>query len=265
MPCATNALDGARIYFEADEVDGAPVVFHGGLLDSVELLQTSPIARSLPADEFRRVFVDHRGLGRSEKPHDVQAYAMPTRVADAVAVLDELGVERAHFIGLSWGGRLGFGIGEHAPGRVLSLVIGGQQPYAMDPGGPLVRAVTAGLEAACEQGIEAFVAALEEFSGIRFPEAQRRLHLENDPAALAAAWHAALTEGAVAADLHAWRIRCLIYVGAEDVDFRDQARRAADEIADAEFVKFAGLNHLGAHLAQDRVVPAILRTLRGSP
>ena len=28
---------------------------------------------------------------------------MPLRVADAVAVLDELGIERAHFIGLSWG------------------------------------------------------------------------------------------------------------------------------------------------------------------
>jgi pimeloyl-ACP methyl ester carboxylesterase len=262
MPCATNALDGARIYFEADEVDGPPVVFHGGLLDSVDLLQTSPIARSLPAPEFRPVFVDHRGLGRSEKPHDVEAYAMPIRVADAIAVLDELGVERAHFIGLSWGGRLGFGIGEHAPERVLSLVTGGQQPYAMDPDGPLVRAATAGLEAACERGIEAFVAALEQFSGVRFPEVQRRLHLDNDPVALAAAWHAALAEGAIAADLRAWRIRCLVFVGAEDVDFHDQARRAAGEIPDAEFVELAGLNHLGAHLAQDRVLPAILRILR---
>jgi pimeloyl-ACP methyl ester carboxylesterase len=262
MPYASNALDGARIYFEDDGGDAPPVVVHGGLLDSVELLRGSPVAQSLPADEFRRVLVDHRGLGRSEKPHDVEAYAMPIRVADAVAVLDDLGVERAHFIGLSWGGRLGFGIGEHAPERVLSLVVGGQQPYAMDPGGPLVLAVTAGLAAACERGIEAFVAALEQFSGIRFPEAQRRLHLQNDPVALAAAWHAALAEGAIAADLRSWRIRCLLYVGAEDVDFQDQARRAADEIPDAEFVELPGLNHLGAHLAQDRMLPAILRTLR---
>ena len=63
---------------------------------------------------------------------------MPLRVA----VLDELGIERAHFIGNSWGGRLGFGIGEHAPERVLSLVIGGQQPYAIDLEGPLAHAAT---------------------------------------------------------------------------------------------------------------------------
>jgi 3-oxoadipate enol-lactonase len=52
----------------------------------------------------------------------VGAYATSLRVADAVAVLDELGIERAHFIGTSYGGRLGFGIGEHAPEPVLSLV-----------------------------------------------------------------------------------------------------------------------------------------------
>jgi pimeloyl-ACP methyl ester carboxylesterase len=89
MPYATNALDGARIYYEDDGGDGVPVLIHGGLLDAVDLLRGSSLARSLPSGAFRRVLVDHRGLGRSEKPHDVQAYAMPTRVADAVAVLDE--------------------------------------------------------------------------------------------------------------------------------------------------------------------------------
>jgi hypothetical protein len=41
-----------------------------------------------------------------------------------------------HFAGASYGGRLCFGIGEHAADRVLSLVAGGQQPYAIDPDGP---------------------------------------------------------------------------------------------------------------------------------
>jgi pimeloyl-ACP methyl ester carboxylesterase len=54
------------------------------------------------------MYVDHRGLGRSDKPHDPDAYAMSLRAADAVAVIDELDIERAHFIGMSWGGRLGF-------------------------------------------------------------------------------------------------------------------------------------------------------------
>ena len=102
---------------------------------------TSPIARALRElrEEFRIIYVDHRGHGRSDKPHDAKSYAMPLRVADAVAVLDGLGIERAHFVGISWGGRLCFGIGANAPERVRSLVIFGQQPYAIDPEGPLAR------------------------------------------------------------------------------------------------------------------------------
>jgi pimeloyl-ACP methyl ester carboxylesterase len=108
MPYATNALDGSRVYFEDDGGDGTPVVLHGGIIDSVDLVRESNIAQALqelPRDEFRLIYVAHRGVGGSDKPHEVEAYAMPLRVADAVAVLDELGIERAHFIGNSWGGK----------------------------------------------------------------------------------------------------------------------------------------------------------------
>jgi pimeloyl-ACP methyl ester carboxylesterase len=107
--------------------------------------------QQLPGREFRHIYVDHRGLGQSDKPHHADAYAMQLRVRDAVAVLDRLGIERAHFICNSWGGRLGFGIGEHAPERVLSLVIGGNQPYGW-PDGPLARTVTEALVAARTEG-----------------------------------------------------------------------------------------------------------------
>ena len=116
------------MYFEDDAGGGAAVVVHGGLLDSVDDVRESKLAQALPPDEFRLIYVDHPGLGRSQKPHDSKAYAMSLRAADAVAVLDQFPIERAHFIGMSWGGRLGFAIGEHKPERVLSLVIGGQHP-----------------------------------------------------------------------------------------------------------------------------------------
>jgi pimeloyl-ACP methyl ester carboxylesterase len=261
MSYPRNALDGRRLYFEDDGGDGAPVVLHGGFLDAIEDVRESDIARALPADEFRLVYVDHRGLGRSDKPHDAGAYAMPIRVADAVAVLDELGIERAHFIGTSWGGRLGFGIGEHAPERVRSLVIGGQQPYRW-PDSPLTRVVTDGLAAARTEGMEALIRALEAFWDVRFPQTRRRRWLDNDPAALAAAWVAALTEGPISEDLRAWRVPCLIFIGAGDADFLDQARRAAEEIPTAEFVSLQGLDHYGAHVGQDAVLTAVLRTLR---
>jgi pimeloyl-ACP methyl ester carboxylesterase len=262
MPYARNAVDGSRVYFEDDGGDGVAVAFHGGFGEPVDLVRGSPIAQAVPADEFRHIYVDHRGHGRSDKPHDPEAYAMPLRVADAVAALDELGIERAHFIGMSWGGRLGFGIGEHAPERVHSLVIGGQQPYGW-PDSPLTRVVTEGLAASQTEGPEAFTQALEGFWGIRFPEPRRTRGLDNDPAALQAAWSASLAEGAVSDDLRTWRVRCLIFIGAGDADFLDQARRAASEIPEAELISLEELDHYGAHTnPENLVLEAILRTLR---
>ena len=262
MPHATNALDASRVYFEDDGGEGVPLVVHGGFGESIELVRESPVAQRIPADEFRHIYVDHRGHGLSEKPHDPAAYAMPLRVADAVAVLDELGIERAHFVGLSWGGRLGFGIGEHAPDRVGSLVIGGQQPYQW-PDSPLTRVVTQALDAAQSGGMEVFARALEDFWRIRFPDPRRSRALENDPTALRAAWRTALSEGAISGDLRAWRIRCLIFIGATDADFVDQARRAASEIPNADFIVLDELDHYGAHTSPENVLlEAILRTLR---
>jgi pimeloyl-ACP methyl ester carboxylesterase len=269
MPYATNAVDGTRVHFEDEGDDGTPVVLHGGIIDSVDLVRESKIAQALqelPKDEFRLIYVAHRGVGHSDKPHEVEAYTMPLRVADAVAVLVELGIERAHFIGNSWGGRLGFGIGEHAPERVLSLVIGGQQPYAIDPEGPLAHAATETLaESRREGSMEPFVEMLESFSGTHFPDALRERWLDNDPEAIEAAWSAAVAEGAISEDLSAWELRCLIYVATGDVDFHDQAQQAADEIPNAEFISFEESDHVGAHLAEvDPVLTAVLRTLRAS-
>jgi pimeloyl-ACP methyl ester carboxylesterase len=167
MPYASNALDASRVYFEDDGGDVTPVVFLGGFLDTVDLVRGSPIAQALHElpEEFRLVYVDHRGHGRSGKPHDADAYSMRLRVADAIAVLDELGLERGHFIGISWGGRLAFGIGQHAQQRARSLVIIGQQPYAIDPDGPLTRVVREALAASREHGIEALVLAFENAVG----------------------------------------------------------------------------------------------------
>jgi pimeloyl-ACP methyl ester carboxylesterase len=265
MPYSTNPIDGTRISFEDDGGAGAPVVIHGGFLDPMRLVRRSPLAVALGpfSDEFRTVFVDHRGHGGSDKPHEASAYAMPLRAADAISVLDALDIEAAHFVGLSWGARLGFGIGQHAPERVLSLVLIGQHPYAIDPNGPLTRLVGDALTAARTDGIQALVNAFESIVG-RYPDDVRAHYLACDAAAMRAAWTAALEEGVVATDLGRWTMRCLISVAGEDVDFFEQARRAAEEIPAAEFLSLEGEHHLGVDTARvDPLLPAVLRTLRG--
>jgi pimeloyl-ACP methyl ester carboxylesterase len=264
VPYATNALDGGSVYYEDDGGTGAPVLLYGGILDSVKLVRRSRLAIALGAapDGFRLVYADHRGLGRSDKPHELAAYAMPLQVADTVAVLDTLGIEQAHVVGRSYGARLAFGIGEHAPERVRSLIAGGQQPYAVDPDGPLARVIVAALDATRRDGIAAFVEALEAYWDTRFPEPERTGYLGQDGVAVAAAAEAMLTHGTIAPSLATWQFPCLVYLGAGDVDFLEQARRAAAEIPHAEFVALDELDHYGAHFEAEEVVPAVLRMLR---
>jgi pimeloyl-ACP methyl ester carboxylesterase len=73
-----------------------------GWLDPLQWSQSSRLAYA-SSDDFRLVFADHRGQGRSDKPHEVGAYSLPSRCADVIAVLDTLSIDRAHFIGFSLG------------------------------------------------------------------------------------------------------------------------------------------------------------------
>lgn len=264
MAFATNPIDGERVFFEDDGGEGSPVVILGGFLDTIELVRRAPLVRALAQADvpLRFVFVDHRGHGRSGKPHLPEAYAMPTRVADVVTVLDALAIGRAHVLGLSWGGRLALGIGEHAGDRVRSLVVVGQQPYAIDPDGLLARVVADALGCSEPPTIEPLIGSFEAIAG-RYPPDVRAIYLASDAAAMRAASHAVMTEGAVSTRLHEWHLPVLFCMAAGDGDFIDQARRAAGEIRDAEFVVVENTDHLGMDTADAHpALPAVLRTLR---
>jgi pimeloyl-ACP methyl ester carboxylesterase len=264
MPYATNPLDGVRTFFEDAGAAGPPVLFYTGFADPLEVAKSSRLARAL-GGEFRLIFADHRGQGGSDKPHEVSAYALTTRVADAVAVLDALGIERAHFLGSSWGARLGFALGEDAPERVLSLVLCGNQPYEWDLDTRTAHAVAAAIEASRQQGMKGFVDAFEAALGYRFPEPERTWTLEkNDPAALYAAWRSTHIDGPVSQNLSKWRVPCLICAGDAD-EMHDDAKRAAGEIPGARFVSLAGHSHISAfYEADDLLLPHIVELLRSA-
>ncbi|MGB8516046.1 MAG: alpha/beta fold hydrolase, partial [Pseudolabrys sp.] len=59
---------------------------------------------------FRLVLVDARGHGASDKPHDRASYVWPISVADILAVVDDLDIERAAFWGYSMGGAIVLGL-----------------------------------------------------------------------------------------------------------------------------------------------------------
>lgn len=79
-----------------------------------------PQAAALAKRGFRVVRMDIRGHGLSEAPPG--PYGMVQLARDGLALLDALGIARAHVGGISIGGRIALGMAALAPERVLSLL-----------------------------------------------------------------------------------------------------------------------------------------------
>ena len=71
--------------------------------------------------KYRVIALDNRGAGRSDKPFG--HYSLEQMADDAIAVLDAVGVERAHIVGASMGGAISQIIGLKYPERVWSLTL----------------------------------------------------------------------------------------------------------------------------------------------
>lgn len=73
---------------------------------------------------FRVIRIDLRGHGGSRlEPGESRACRMEDLAHDALGVLDALGVERAHWCGLSIGGAIALQVAVIAPRRVIRLVL----------------------------------------------------------------------------------------------------------------------------------------------
>jgi pimeloyl-ACP methyl ester carboxylesterase len=76
------------------------------------------------SQEFRVIAFDNRGHGKSEKPHEANAYGL-AMVQDVENLLDHLGLERAYIVGYSMGSAIALKFLTMHPDRVRSAVIGG--------------------------------------------------------------------------------------------------------------------------------------------
>ncbi|TDD28426.1 alpha/beta hydrolase, partial [Nonomuraea terrae] len=86
---------------------------------------------------------DHRDTGRSTHAFHDRPYPIRSLADDAMAVLDALGISRAHVVGMSMGGTLVQLLLLDHPGRLLSatvfgsaLIGGGEEPGAEELPGP---------------------------------------------------------------------------------------------------------------------------------
>ncbi len=112
-------VNGLMMYFEVHGAGGTPLLLlHGGLFNID--LQFGPLVQGF-ADTRQVIAVDFQGHGRTndiDRPFSSAAFA-----TDALAVLDHLGIERAHVVGQSMGGWCALGFAVTHPHRVLSLTL----------------------------------------------------------------------------------------------------------------------------------------------
>jgi len=113
--------DGIRLYYE-EAGKGPPIVFvheFGGDHRSWES-QMRHFAR-----RCRCIAFGARGYPPSDVPEDVDMYSQDLAVADILAVMDHLSLEKAHVVGMSMGGFAALHLGLQNPERALSLVVAG--------------------------------------------------------------------------------------------------------------------------------------------
>ena len=106
--------------------DGAPVLLVHGFASTAHVNWVYPgWVKTLTEAGYRAIALDNRGHGESDKPHDPGAYTAPIMAGDALALLDHLGIERAHVFGYSMGARNSAFLAVKSPERVRRLILGG--------------------------------------------------------------------------------------------------------------------------------------------
>ncbi len=140
-------VNGAKLYYEAAGEGDPVIMIHGwgGDLSDWEYL-FRPLA-----EKYQVVRYDLRGFGQSDRP-TTEPYS---HVEDLKALMESLGIDKAHLIGQSYGGEVALDFAIAHPESTLSLI--GSSPGI---GGTEEMAYTAEEQAAVDQFNAALEAAL---------------------------------------------------------------------------------------------------------
>lgn len=120
------ADDGVELYYESTGSGDAVLLVMGLGMAATGWWRTVEVL----AARFRVLAFDNRGSGRSDSPKG--PYSVAQFAADAAAVLDAAGEERAHVYGISLGGMIAQELALSRPERARSLVLGASTPGGVE-------------------------------------------------------------------------------------------------------------------------------------
>lgn len=117
---AHASINGIELHYQVDgPSDGAPILMSNSLASNLTMwdLQVEP----LEMEGFKVVRYDSRGHGQSGAPEG--PYSIEMLADDAAGLLDHLGIDVAHFCGLSKGGMVGQMLGVRHADRIKTLTL----------------------------------------------------------------------------------------------------------------------------------------------
>jgi pimeloyl-ACP methyl ester carboxylesterase len=273
-------IDGAELCVDTTGDPGHPAVLlimgGAGSMDRWE----EPFCERLAAAGRYVIRYDHRDTGGSTcYPPGAPGYTGDDLITDALGILDHLGIERAHLVGISMGGAIAQRIAVDHPGRVLSVTLMSTSPAGS--GGPAnadlpqmsdeLRAVFAGEQHAEPDWSdrEAVIAFLLEgerpYAGSRGvdEEAMRALlgRVYDRSPSLASANNHFMLEGSDMSRARLSEIACpaLVVHGADDPLFPlAHGEALAREIPGAKLLVIDGLGHEFPPSAWEEVLPELI-------
>lgn len=120
-----SSINGEKFNIQMDGPEDAPALLLSNSLSSDMTMWEDQLPQW--TQHFRVVRYDPRGHGESVA--NPGPYTMAQLGQDAVAVLDHLGIARAHFCGLSMGGMVGMWLLTHARARLDRTVLSNTSAY----------------------------------------------------------------------------------------------------------------------------------------
>ena len=236
--------NGINIYYELHGPDGADVL----VLSNGILMSTASWAYQTPvlSQHYRVLLYDARGQWQSDHPPG--PYTMELHADDLAALLDRLGIDKAHIAGASYGAEIGMVFALRYPERTRSLIV----TSAVSHVDPLLRALTDTWALAGKAGdpdllyrvvypltfSEDWIVANDKL----LAQARERYKLLDMPAFCSLV--DCFAELNVTADLHDITAPTLVVVGEEDMlKRRIYSDIIAHEIEHAEFVVIPHAGH----------------------
>jgi 3-oxoadipate enol-lactonase / 4-carboxymuconolactone decarboxylase len=240
-------------HYVLDGPSDAPVVVLAGSLGSTHAMWDEQAAAL--AGEFRVLRCDHRGHGGSPAPPG--PYTVDELAGDVLGLLDELGIERVAFVGLSLGGAVGQVLALRAPERIERLALCCTSSHFGPPDGWIERAATVR-----GGGVAAVApAVLERWLTPDAPPAMRErleaMLLSTDPEGYAACCEAIAAHD-MRGQLGSLRMPVLTIAGSDDPATPPEwVAEIADEVPGARLHVLEGARHI----ANVEFAPAFNRLL----